>query len=143
MLPNLVNEWSPDRHDRRALPRYRFYAHLEMILESKVRWGRVCDISSEGMFIETGECLARNTRFRGRLALETPLPVECLVRRIVPGRGIGVMISFLNDEEKKRFDALILALGEEKSPGIMDANVPPSRGGLSSTRDFENHRTST
>jgi PilZ domain len=123
MKLNHVNQWPTHANERRALPRYRFYAHIEMILESKVRWGRVCDVSEEGMFIETSEYLAVNTLFRGRLALETPLPMECVVRRIVPGRGIGVVISFLHEAEKVRFNALLRALGNEADPGASDANI--------------------
>ena len=113
MLSNLVNEWPNYPNERRALPRYRFYARLEMILGSKVRWGRVCNISEAGMCIATCEYLSVNTRFCGRLALETPLPMECVVRWVVPGRGIGVTISFLCEEEKARFYALLQAQGKE------------------------------
>ena len=103
-----------------------------MILESKACWGRVCDISKEEMYIETGECLPINARFRARLALETPLPMECVVRRIVLGRAIGVTISFINEEGKARFMALLLALGREVQEGAAEATIaPPSQSVLS------------
>lgn len=125
MQANTGNKWSGNANERRALPRYRFYAHLEMNLESKLRWGRVCSISGGGMFIETSECPAKNTRFRGRLALETPLPLECVVRRVLPGRGIGVSVSIANDAEKRRYDALLLALGTEAKSVAEETNTLP------------------
>ncbi len=124
MLANQLNEWSPEQGERRALPRYRFYGHVEMVLPSKVRWGRVRDVSGAGMFIETGECLAVNTCFQASLALETPLPMECVVRRVVPGRGIGVSISFLQEDARRRFTALLIALGSETDSSAAGATIP-------------------
>lgn len=65
MQSNVGDQWSCDSIERRVLPRYRFYAHLEMILEAKLRWGRVCNVSGEGMFIETSECPAKKHAIPG------------------------------------------------------------------------------
>ncbi len=97
-------------------PRYCFYADLEIDWGSKALWGRVRDISRKGMFIEIAECPWVNARFSARLALDVPLPVECVVRWIVPGRGIGVTIAFPNSEGVKRFETLLRVLRNEVSP---------------------------
>jgi hypothetical protein len=97
-------------NDRRKLPRYCFYADLEIDWGSKTLWGRVRDISREGMFIEIAEWPWVNAHFSARLALDTPLPIECVVRRIVPGQGIGVTIAFQSTEGETRFEALLRAL---------------------------------
>lgn len=124
MQSNPVNEWAADPTDHRVAPRYRFYADLEIDWESKALWGRVRDISREGMFIEIADCLWVNARFSARLALDTPLPVECFVRRIAPGRGIGVTIAFPNTEAKRRFNALLRALRNEADPAAAGASIP-------------------
>jgi PilZ domain len=96
--------------NRRKAPRYCFYADLEIDWGSKTLWGRVRDISREGMFIEIAEWPWVNAHFSARLALDTPLPIECVVRRIVPGDGIGVTIAFQSTEGETRYEALLRAL---------------------------------
>lgn len=116
-----------DPTDRRKAPRYRFYADVEIDWGSKVLWGRVHDISREGMFIEIAECPWVSACFSARLALNAPLPVECIVRRIVPGRGIGVTITISDKESKRRFNALLRALRGSvgpANPGVIIPHAP-------------------
>lgn len=56
---------------------------------------------------------------RRKSALNTPLRVECVVRRTIPGHGIGVTITLLSKEARTRYEVLLLALslGPEISPG--------------------------
>jgi hypothetical protein len=68
------------------------------------------DISRGGLFIEVEDGFRLNTSFPVFLALNVPLRPHCRVRRIVPGRGIGVSLSVPRDM-KARYDALRLALG--------------------------------
>ena len=115
-----------DPNDRRTAPRYCFYADLEIDWGSKALWGRVRDISREGMFIEIAEWPWVNAHFSARLALGAPLPMECVVRRIVPGQGIGVTIAFQTTEGEKRFEALLRALRNEVDPAAAGAQLPSS-----------------
>ncbi len=112
--------------DRRASPRYRFYTDIEINLGSKELRGRVCDISRYGMFIELPDPPELNAWFLGRLALNEPLRVNCVVQRIVPGRGVGVTIVIPEEEGQRRFDALLFALAQGSGPSAASANPPPS-----------------
>ena len=105
-----------DSNDRRMAPRYCFYAALEIDWGSKALWGRVRDISRDGMFIEIAEWPWVNAHFSARLSLDTPLEMECVVRRIVAGQGIGVTVAFQSTEGEKRFDALLRALRHDVGP---------------------------
>jgi hypothetical protein len=87
MQENQIKEQSTQSRDRRVAPRYRFYVNVEIDWGSQVLLGRVRDISQSGMFIETADCLWLNASFTARLALDAPLPLECVVRRIEPHQG--------------------------------------------------------
>jgi PilZ domain len=102
--------------NRRKAHRYCFYADLEIDWGPNTLWGRVRDISREGMFIEIAEWPWVNAHFSARLALDAPLPIECVVRRIVHGEGIGVTIAFQSTEGETRFEALLRALRIEVDP---------------------------
>ncbi|HVB54915.1 MAG TPA: PilZ domain-containing protein [Candidatus Acidoferrales bacterium] len=107
---------------RRQFTRYRFYADTEIVWESAKRWGRVTNISRKGMFIEIVDAPPLDSAFPMLLALNIPLQIDCVVRRIVPGRGIGVSIS-LPGQSRKRFEALLLALGAGADPAATSASV--------------------
>lgn len=89
-----------------------------------VLWGRLHDISRTGMFIEIAECPWVNKSFNARLALNVPLSVECLVRRVVPGQGIGVTIAIRDRHAKKRYNALLRALEHEPELAPASESIP-------------------
>lgn len=109
---------------RRKFARYEFHVSAELAWSTRTRWGRVTNISRGGMFIEMSEPPRVGTRFTVRLALNTPLEVEGIVRRIAPERGIGAAI-FVREKERKRFEALLLAIGEGADPAVTATKVPP------------------
>jgi hypothetical protein len=126
MQENQIKEQSTQSRDRRVAPRYRFYVNVEIDWGSQVLLGRVRDISQSGMFIETADCLWLNASFTARLALDAPLPLECVVRRIEPHQGIGVTIAVLDGDAKERFNALLRALQKEADPAVADSGIPPA-----------------
>jgi hypothetical protein len=94
---------------RRISTRYQFRVHAEISWLTRKFWGHVTDISREGMFIEFADPLPEGTRMAVRLALNRPLRLDCVVRRVVPGRGVGVTFS-VGAKGKSRFEALLLVL---------------------------------
>jgi hypothetical protein len=124
MQSNHLIEQSAPAKDRRAAHRYHFYVDVEIDWGSKVLWGRVHDISRTGMFIEIADCPWVNACFSAHLALNAPLSVECVVRRVVPGQGIGVTITIPDRQAKKRFNALLRALRHEAMPATAKARIP-------------------
>ncbi len=83
--------------ERRHAPRFGCDTKLEMEWGSAVLHGRIRDVSSSGMFIEVADPLWVGAGFRARLFLEQPVQVECFVRRVEPGRGMGVSVDLPED----------------------------------------------
>src|SRR5258707_3865929 len=119
MRSDLIDEFSHPPNERRSAARYQFSADIEIEWCAKKVWGRVRNISRNGMFIDLPDQPALNAAFPANLALNEPLRVECVVRRIVPQHGVAVSISIPEEQARKRFAALLFALG----PG---ARQPPT-----------------
>jgi hypothetical protein len=101
----------PARHlERRWAPRYPFRADLEIEWGSALLRGRTRDISANGMFIEAQDTLWVGAGFAARLSLTLPLKLECCVRRIEPGCGMGVTVSLSESESHKLYQDLLLSL---------------------------------
>jgi PilZ domain len=88
------------RLERRWAPRYDFRANLD------IEWGsamlRACtrDVSSNGMFIESVDPLWIGAGFTANLMLDQPVKVVCSVKRVEPGRGMGVSVSFPEQQQE-------------------------------------------
>lgn len=110
MLRSLRDEYSSPGGDRRKSARYEFSASVEIEWCSKKYWGRVRNISRHGMFIELPDLPVGSAAFSANLALNKPLRIECVVRRTIPGHGIGVAVTLTSQESRVRYDALLKAL---------------------------------
>jgi hypothetical protein len=84
----------PRRLERRWAPRYDFRASLDIEWGSAVLRASTRDVSSNGMFIESTDPLWIGAGFTANLLLDHPVKVVCSVKRIEPGRGMGVAVSF-------------------------------------------------
>jgi len=123
MRSSQANAQSAIPKDRRPAQRFRFYADVEIDWGAIVQWGRVHDVSRTGMFIEIAECPWVKPSFTAHLALNVPLSVECVVRRIVQGQRIGVTIAIRDRRAKKRYNALLRALEHESELASTDADI--------------------
>ena len=117
----------PGKVNLRASPRYQFEVDIEIEWGSKRVWGRVRNISREGMFIELDDALERGAKFSSNLSLNVPLRVICLVRRIVPRYGIGVSFVIPEQVDKRRFEALLFALAIGADPTTSTAKPPQAK----------------
>ena len=113
--------------NRRASPRYQFQVDIEIEWRSKRVWGRVRNISREGMFIQLEEALDPGAKFSGNLSLNIPLRVIGVVRRTVPQYGIGVSFVIPEQVDKRRFEALLIALACGSDPTTAGANPPQTK----------------
>ncbi|HYL83461.1 MAG TPA: PilZ domain-containing protein [Candidatus Angelobacter sp.] len=101
----------PARHlERRWAPRYPFRADLEIEWGSAVLRASTRDISSNGMFIEALDPLWVGAGFTARLNLAQPVKLDCSVKRVEPGRGMGVAIAVPESESQKLFQDLLSSL---------------------------------
>jgi hypothetical protein len=98
--------------ERRKHPRYPFQADVE------VQWGfetlpaLATDISEGGMFIATTNPLWVGASFTARLQLGTPITLNCTVRRVLPGKGMGVLFVEVAPEQQKQLAELIQKIAE-------------------------------
>jgi PilZ domain-containing protein len=101
---------SARRLERRWAPRYPFRAGLEIEWGSAVLTGSTRDISSNGMFIEVPDTLWVGAGFTARLNLPQPVKLNCLVKRVEPGRGMGVSVALAETESQKLYQDLLSSL---------------------------------
>ena len=96
--------------ERRWAPRYSFRADLEIEWGSAVLRANTRDISANGMFIEAADPLWIGAGFTARLNIDHPLKLDCSVKRIEPGRGMGVSVALSEGESQKVYQDLLSAL---------------------------------
>jgi hypothetical protein len=97
------------RVERRKAPRFRYQAPVEIEWGSARLRARTRDISASGMFLELDDVLWVGAGFRARLAVGRPVYMECSVKRVEPGRGMGVTVA-LQDEQNRQFEELLARL---------------------------------
>lgn len=98
------------RHpERRKAPRFRYEALVEIEWGSARLRARTRDISESGMFLESEDVLWVGAGFRARLAVDRPVFMECSVKRVEPGRGMGVTVD-VQDEQSRHFHDLLARL---------------------------------
>jgi hypothetical protein len=105
-----IGDHTARRLERRWAPRYSFRADLEIEWGSAVLRASTRDISSNGMFIEAVDPLWIGAGFTARLNLARPLLMDCSVKRIEPGRGMGVSVSMPENESQKLYQDLLSSL---------------------------------
>jgi hypothetical protein len=106
---------SARRLERRWAPRYSFRADLEIEWGSAVLRASTRDISANGMFIEAMDPLWIGAGFTARLNLERPLKLDCFVKRIEPGHGMGVAVAVAESDSQKLFQDLLSTLSGSDS----------------------------
>jgi len=99
--------------EMRRAPRYVFRADLEIEWGSALLRGSTRDISSNGMFIESTDPLWVGAGFTAHLALDRPVKLDCFVKRIEPGRGMGVTVTLREEQHEKRYQDLLAALSQQ------------------------------
>lgn len=101
----------PLRHlERRWAPRFSFHAELQIEWGSAVLRGETRDISANGMFIEAADPLWVGAGFSAQLNLDHPVRLDCSVKRIEPGRGMGVSVALPESESQKLYQDLLSSL---------------------------------
>ena len=96
--------------ERRRNPRYRCSAPVEVEWGSEILRFTASDISTSGMFVATENPLWMRAEFTARILADEPVPVECTVRRVEPGRGMGLEFGTPSPETQKALDALLWKL---------------------------------
>ena len=103
------------RLERRWATRYAFRADLEIEWGSAVLRGSTRDISTGGMFIEAVDPLWVGAGFTARLTLDRPVKLDCFVKRVEPGHGMGVSVAVPESESQQLFKVLLSSLSDTGS----------------------------
>jgi len=91
------------RKERRRATRHSFRAALDIEWGSAVLRGHTRDVSASGMFIEATDTLWVGAGFTARLNLDRPFQLDCSVKRVEPGRGMGVSVDLSKAENQQRY----------------------------------------
>jgi len=67
------------------------------------------------MFIEAVDPLWVGAGFTARLTLDRPVRLDCFVKRIEPGRGMGVSVAVSESESQKLYQDLLSSLSDTGS----------------------------
>jgi hypothetical protein len=108
-------EQAARRSERRWAPRYAFRANLEIEWGSAVLRASTRDISSNGMFIESSDPLWIGAGFTAHMVLDRPVKVDCSVKRIEPGRGMGVSVTLSEQQHEQSYQDLLASLSKTGS----------------------------
>lgn len=98
--------------ERRKHPRYPLQVEVELQWGSESLPGLVTDVSAGGMFVATPNPLWIGAGFAARLLLGEPLTMHCTVRRVLPGKGMGVLFVELSAGQQARLAELIQKISE-------------------------------
>ena len=96
--------------DHRRSPRYRYQTNLEIEWGSARLKARTRDISASGMFLEAEDVLWVGAGFRARLIGDNPLWLDCEVKRVEPGTGMGVTIELREGQSQRHYQDLLATL---------------------------------
>jgi PilZ domain len=103
-------EQAARRLERRWAPRYTFRAAVEIEWGSAVLRASTRDLSTNGMFIESPDTLWIGAGFTARLTLDHPVKLDCFVKRVEPGRGMGVTVAPSEPQNHKRYQDFVASL---------------------------------
>ena len=107
-----AGELGPRRPERRRAPRYRYQAALEIEWGSARLRARTRDISVSGMFIESEDVLWVGAGFRARLVADSPVWLECSVKRVEPGLGMGVTVALPEEPSAHPYQEILARLAQ-------------------------------
>jgi PilZ domain-containing protein len=104
----------PRRLERRWAPRYDFRTDLQIEWGSALLRARTRDISSNGMFIESADPLWVGAGFTAHIGADRSVKVDCFVKRVEPGLGMGVSVT-VPEEHRQRFQDLLSQVATKRS----------------------------
>ena len=99
--------------ERRKYPRYGFQSDAELVEGQEARRAFITDISMAGMFVVTDAPLLVGASCTVRLLLSPPLVLDCVVRRVWPGKGMGLEFAKPSEAARARLEKLITSLVEQ------------------------------
>ncbi|MFQ5817697.1 MAG: PilZ domain-containing protein, partial [Terriglobia bacterium] len=97
--------------DRREHRRAHYSAAVEIERGAAIERGHTSNVSLGGMLVEMENPLWVGSEFRARVGLpEGPLEVDCVVKRIIAGTGMGVEFVAMKPNDRERLQKLLEGL---------------------------------
>ena len=96
--------------ERRRYPRYGFQADVDIEIEGKTFRAFITDISADGMFIVAANPLWVGAVFSARVHIADALRANCIVKRVMVGRGMGVRFQELSPQDRESLDKVLAGL---------------------------------
>jgi len=90
--------------------RHRYRTEVEIGWGAEVLKGFTRDIGDTGMFIETDRPLWLRAEFTARIKLGETIELDCMVKRVEPGRGMAVEFKDLPEAEKEHLEHFLRRL---------------------------------
>ncbi len=103
--PDGLSSLRPARPDRRKIDET-----LEIEWGSSTLKCRVLDIGPSGLFIELSQPLWLGATFAARLMRNPPIRLDCVVRRVEPGKGFAVSFDLPEEEGRMELQRLLATL---------------------------------
>lgn len=104
-----------DSAANRRFPRYPCRLTVTIERGASKTAALVRKISLGGMFIETSQALWVNAGLTARLGFQQPIAIECSVRYVEPGRGMGVAFAQLDAAEQQQLEMFIASLKADQA----------------------------
>lgn len=101
---------TPGNAERRQSRRRQFRGKIEIEWGSATLTATIRDIGPEGLFVELLPPLWVGARFMARVVTNPVLELDCIVRRVEPGRGIGVSFDVSEEAGKAQLKTLLASL---------------------------------
>ena len=76
--------------------------------------GSTRDLSASGMFIEAADTLWIGAGFTAQLNVDHPVKLDCSVKRVEPGRGMGVTVDLSKPETQRRYQELLAKIASSR-----------------------------
>jgi hypothetical protein len=67
------------------------------------------------MFIESADPLWVGAGFTARIDLDQPIQLDCFVKRVEPGYGMGVAVTVAESQHQQRYQDLVVSLSNTTS----------------------------
>jgi hypothetical protein len=111
MNPQPIKGESADP-DRREFNRKKFRGKIEIEWGSTTLTGTVRDIGPKGLFVELIPPLWMGATFCARLIVNPILQMNCTVRRVEPGGGMGVSFDLPEEGAWAQLETLLADLSQ-------------------------------
>ena len=107
-LPSMLNGIDSEGIEKREHRRLSYPAEVEIEWGSTIERARTVNVSHGGMLVEMANPLWLGAEFHARLRLGNgPLEVDCVVKRIIAGTGIGVEFLAMKPADRERLRKLL------------------------------------